>query len=102
MKYFDAVIFSDLKCFVFGAIIRNTTGDVMTGMSAEGPYVNSSEEAEALAHQKAIEFSMEAGFSKLVIEGDSLNVMRAISTSTAKNSLLGHIYEDIWCSISDL
>ena len=73
-------------------------------MSAKGPYVNSSEEAEALARRKAIEFSIEFGFSKLVIEGDSLNVMRAISTSTstANNSLLGHIYEDIQCSISDL
>ena len=73
-------------------------------MSAKGPYVNSSKEAEALARRKAIEFSIEFGFSKLVIEGDSLNVMRAISTSTstANNSLLGHIYEDIQCSISDL
>ena len=104
MKYFNAVIFLDLKCSGFGAIIRNTTGEVMAGMSAKGPYVNSSEEAEALARRKAIEFSIEFGFSKLVIEGDSLNVMRAISTSTstANNSLLGHIYEDIQCSISDL
>ena len=102
MKYFNAVIFSDLKCSGFGAIIRNTTGEVMAGMLVKGPYVNSSEEAEALARRKAIEFSIEFGFSKLVIEGDSLNVMRAISTSTSNNSLLGHIYEDIQCSISDL
>lgn len=101
---FDTAIFSDLKCSGFGAIIRNTTGDVMAGMSAKGPFVSNSEEVEALACQKAIEFFMEAGFSELVIEGDSLNVMRAISTSTstANNSLLGHIYEDIQCSISDL
>ena len=99
---FDAAIFSDLKCSGFGAIIRNTTGEVMAGMSANGPYVNSSEEAEALACQKAIEFSIEAGFSELVIKGDSLNVMRAISASTANNSLLGHIYKDICCYISGL
>ena len=63
MKYFNAVIFLDLKCSGFGAIIRNTTGEVMAGMSAKGPYVNSSKEAEALARRKAIEFSIEFGFS---------------------------------------
>lgn len=54
------------------------------------------------AKRLAIEFSIEAGFSELVIEGDSLNVMRAISASTANNSLLGHIYKDICCYISGL
>ena len=64
--------------------------------------MNSSEEAEALACQKAIEFSIEAGFSEPVIKGDSLNVMRAISALTANNFLLGHIYKDICCYISGL
>ena len=41
----------------------------MAGMSAKGPYVRNSEEAEALACQNAVVFAMEAGFSKLVIEG---------------------------------
>ena len=59
---FDAAIFSDLQCSGFGAIIRNTNGEVIAGMSAKGPYVNSSKEAEVLACQKSIEFSMEAGF----------------------------------------
>ena len=69
MKYFDAVIFSDLKCFVFGAIIRNTTGDVMTGMSAKGPYVNSSEEAEALARQKLLNFPWKLAFLSQSLKG---------------------------------
>ena len=82
----------------------------MAGMSAKGPQVCSSEEAEAFACWKALEFSMEAGFSELVIEGDYQNVMRTVSTSTANESMLGHIYEDVRCymrsscsmSISDL
>ena len=40
-------------------------------------------------------FAMEAGFSELVIEGDNSIVMRAISSFSCHNSLLGHIYEDI-------
>ncbi|KAL0001482.1 hypothetical protein SO802_015263 [Lithocarpus litseifolius] len=67
----------------------------MAGMSAKGPYVHSSKEAEVMACQKAIEFSMEAGFARLIIEGDSLNVINNLSDSAKNRSLLGHIYDDI-------
>ena len=42
-----------------------------------------------------IEFSIEAGFSELVIEGDNVNVMVAVSCSSVNHSLLGHIFEDV-------
>lgn len=57
--------------------------------------MNNSEEAEVLACQKAIEFSIKASFSDLMIEGDNANVMRAISSLLANKSLSGHVYEDI-------
>ncbi|XP_075665466.1 uncharacterized protein LOC142635146 [Castanea sativa] len=79
----------------FGAIIRNSSGEVTAGMSLKGPYVNSSEEAEVLACRRAVKFSREVGFSQVIIEGDCLNVMRALSVSTENSSMLGHIYEDI-------
>ena len=88
---FDTVVFLNLNCSGFGAIIRNSAGEVMARMSAKGDHVHNREEAEALACRKVVEFSMEAGFSNLVIEGDNSNVMRAISSSAANNSLLGHI-----------
>ena len=44
---FDPVIFSNLKCSGFGAIIRNSAGEVMVGMSAKGPHVCSSEEVRS-------------------------------------------------------
>ena len=97
---FNAAVFSDLKCSGVGAIIRNSAGEVMTGMLAKGEYMHNSDEAEALACQKALEFSMEAGFSNLVIEGDSSNVMRAILSSVANNSFFGHIVDDIRHNIS--
>ena len=45
---------------------------------------------------------MEAGFSELVVEGDNVTVMRAISDLSCHNSLLGHIYEDICCYLSGM
>ena len=92
---FDAAVFFDQHCSGFGAIIRNSLGEVMAGMSVKGPYVNSSEKAKVLACRRVVEFSREVGFSWVIIEGDCLNVMRALSISTENSSLLGHIYEDI-------
>ncbi|XP_075665489.1 uncharacterized protein LOC142635170 [Castanea sativa] len=77
------------------AIIRNEEGVVMARMSVKGPLVHNSAEAEVLACRRAIQFSIEAGFSRLVIEGDNALVMHVISCSAEKNSLLGHIFEDI-------
>ena len=92
---FDAVTFSDLNCSGFGAIIPNEEGEVMAGMSVKGPFVHNSAKAKALVCRRAVEFSIEASFSRLVIEGDNALVMNAISCSVENNSLLGHIFEDI-------
>ena len=83
----------------FGAIIRNLYEEVMAAMSVKGPWISSSEEAKALACRKTIEFSMEAGFSELIIEGDNTTVMKAVSGSSGGHSLLGHFYEDIHCCL---
>ena len=47
---FDAVVFLYQQCSGFGAIIRNSNGEVMVGMSAKGSYVHSSEEVEVMAY----------------------------------------------------
>ena len=49
----------------------------MAAMVAKGPEVFCSEEAELLACRKAIEFAVDAGFSKLVIEGDNSSTFNA-------------------------
>ena len=46
-------------------------------MIAKGEYAHNSDDAEALACRKALEFAMEAGFSSLIIEGDNSNVMES-------------------------
>ena len=92
---FDVGTFSNMNCPGFGAIIHNEEGEVMAGMSVKGPFVHNSAEVEALACRKAVKFSIEASFSRLVIEGDNAMVMNAISCSADNNSLLGRIFGDI-------
>ena len=81
---FDAALFSDLGRTGYWAIVRNEKGEVMAAMTASGPDVHTSEEAKLLACRRAIEFAVDAGFSRLIIEGDNSNVIHAISSSVEK------------------
>ena len=67
----------------------------MASMSARGPPVNDSEEAEILACRKAMEFAIDEGFTELIVEGDNTAVMQALTSSGANQSHLGHIIQDI-------
>ena len=99
---FDTTIFTDLNCSGFGAIIQNDRGEVIVAMSVKGPPITNSEEVEALACRKALEFSIDADFLELIIKGDNANVMRAISSLLPNHSLLGHIIEDVKCLMCGL
>ena len=50
-------------------------------MAAKRPKVFCSEEVKLLTCRKAIKFAVDAGLSKLVIEGDYSSAMKAISAS---------------------
>ncbi|XP_050259045.1 uncharacterized protein LOC126704050 [Quercus robur] len=92
---FDAALFSDLGRIGIGAVIRNEKGEVMAAMTACGSAIYTSEEAELLACRRALEFAVDAGFYKLIIEGDNSNVTHVISSSAENNSLFGNIVDDI-------
>ncbi|XP_023884299.1 uncharacterized protein LOC112028995 [Quercus suber] len=99
---FDAAIFDEQNSSGFGAMIRNNQGEVMAAMAARGPPVSCSEEAETLACRKALEFAVDVGFSELIVEGDNINVMRAVSASTRNFSMLGNVIADIHCILCGL
>ena len=71
-------------------------------MTAKGPSVSDSEEAEVLACRKALEFAVDASFVELIMEGDNATVMQTIACSQATLSRLGHLYGDIQCISSGL
>ena len=67
-------------------MVQNNKGEVMVAISSKGPVVTDGEEVEVLACRKALEFAMDAGFSKLVIEGDNISVMKSIASPWANLS----------------
>ena len=80
----------------------------MAAMTASGLMVHKSDEVEFLACQRAIEFAVDAVFSRKIIEGDNINVIHAISSSLEKTSPFGNVVDDIrhlirglqWVSVS--
>ena len=66
---FDATIFLGKEKSSIGAIIRNEKGEVMVGMFAIGPKVDTSEEAELHMCRRSLEFVVAAGFTTLMLEG---------------------------------
>ena len=99
---FDAAIFQDCKALGFRVVIWNNLGEVMAALLARGPHVQDSEKAEVLAYRKALEFTIDLGFSDIVIKGDNSVVMAAISSSRLFHSRLGHLYADIHCLATGL
>lgn len=99
---FDAEIFRENNSSGFGAVIWNEQGEVMAAMAAKGPSVTCSEEAEPMAYRKAMEFAVDVGFSELVVGGDNVNVMRAVSSSNMNLSILGNVIADIQCLLCGL
>lgn len=72
-----------------GAVICNAAGEVMAALLARVEAVADSEEAEALACWKAMEFAIDTGFSELIVEGDNLLVMSVVSSTSPNWSRLG-------------
>ncbi|XP_075649789.1 uncharacterized protein LOC142620276 [Castanea sativa] len=97
----DAAIFKEDDASGMGAIIRNEKGEVMAALSAIGPLVTCSEEAEVLACRRAVEFAMECGFSEVVVEGDNQMVMSAIQLRKRLSSGIGHIIQDVLCLLNN-
>ena len=74
----------------------------MTAMSAKGPSVTTSDDAEALACRKALEFSIDAGILEQIIAGDNAHVMKIIGSSLPNRSSLGIIIEDVKCLMNGM
>ena len=71
-------------------------------MATRGLLVSCSEEAKTLACRKALEFAIDASFSELIVEGDNINVMRAMSSSTMNFFMHGNVIVDIHCILCGL
>ncbi|XP_062176144.1 uncharacterized protein LOC133881222 [Alnus glutinosa] len=64
-----------------GIIARDELGEVRAALCTALPYIQNPSVAEAFGARRAVEFARERGFSFIVIEGDSREVVLALGNS---------------------
>ena len=88
---FDGAIFSQDGLAGIGVIIRNEQGLVMAALSQQIPSPTSVEMVEVLAAHQALVFAKELGFDRMILEGDSETVIKAILGDYMDCSYMGHV-----------
>ena len=91
---FDAAIFQNSGFAGLGVVIRDCHGHVIAALSQKIWKPNSVEAAEALAACRAVVFTKELCIFKVVVEGDCLRVVQALTAKERCNTLYGNINED--------
>ncbi|XP_030941942.1 uncharacterized protein LOC115966960 [Quercus lobata] len=92
---FDAAVFNSLNLEGIDVIAREWNGDVIGALSMPISLSQTVNEMEAIACQKAVQFAKELGLQKVIIEGDSLVVINALSQGFGCLSSYGNVMDDI-------
>ncbi|XVF61991.1 hypothetical protein PTKIN_Ptkin08bG0180400 [Pterospermum kingtungense] len=72
-----------------GVIVRNSMGKVMGTLTASVNWVTDPTMVEAVAVVKALQFALNMGFYKIVLEGDSIGVLKRLSLRKQDLSAVG-------------
>ncbi|KAK7861313.1 hypothetical protein CFP56_011242 [Quercus suber] len=78
-----------------GVVVRDSQGWVLAALSEKVEGVQDAEVIEALAIRQAIKFAIETSFSCVIIESDSLSVIKAIQDFSESTCDIGHIIDDV-------
>ena len=92
---FDGAIFSTQSSAGLGVIIRDHAGLVLAALSQSIPLPTSVETVEVMAGRRALLFAKELGFERVLVEGDSEGVIKAIKEKSLLSSGWGHLLKDI-------
>ncbi|KAL4308866.1 hypothetical protein GQ457_01G015730 [Hibiscus cannabinus] len=92
---FDATYDILSKKSVSGVIGRDHAGLIMASCIVPHLHVADTFVAEALACLQAVTFAKELGFRRVVVEGDSLTVIKKVRSLSADGSLISPIIFDI-------
>ena len=76
-------------------VIRDSDGLIIAALSQKVRLPGSVDMVEALAASRAINFLKELSIHRMVVEGDSLRVIQAITDTRLVQTLYGHIIDEI-------
>ena len=75
---FDEATFAEDNTAGLGVVIRNDEGLVMASLSQQIPMTSTVIKVEVLAAKRALELVLEIGFDRIVLEGDSKMLFKAL------------------------
>ena len=91
---FDATLFDQLGSAGIGVVVRDYRGEVMAALSQKIALPQSVALAEARAAHRAVTFAQEMSFFCIQVEGDCLEVIRALQSREQCKTLYGHVIDD--------
>lgn len=83
-----------------GVIIRDEDGLPIAALSSIGRHVGDAGEVEAYALVRALRFAPEVGTRTIIVESDSLQVIRVVRSPEEDFSRIGHIMDEAKAAIS--
>ncbi|XP_030924555.1 uncharacterized protein LOC115951512 [Quercus lobata] len=92
---FDGATFADKDTAGIGIMVRNSDGLVMASLAQQIPLPPSVIEVETLAARRALEFALELGFERIILEGDSESLDNALKMECRNFTMYGHLVQDI-------
>nr|POF18410.1 hypothetical protein CFP56_49368 [Quercus suber] len=96
----DGAMFNERDEDGIGVNIHNSRGEVKAALSEKIQKPPTTEILELLAAKRVVQFSLETGFNKFVIEGDSESMIRSLRHGGYENSQGGHLIKDILFTVN--
>ncbi|KAH1113887.1 hypothetical protein J1N35_007265 [Gossypium stocksii] len=85
----------DTYKYVYWILIRNKEGLIMAAFTCLNNHVANSFMAEARDCERAVSFAVDLGFKNVIVEGDSLPIIKNLQSSMDDNSIVSVIVKEI-------
>ncbi|KAL0014623.1 hypothetical protein SO802_001692 [Lithocarpus litseifolius] len=92
---FDGFTFANKDKAGLGVVVRNSEGLVMVSLAQQIPLPPSVTEVEVLVARRALELAIELSFDRIILEGDSKILDKAMKTKCCNLAPYGHIVQDV-------
>ena len=92
---FDGALFCQEHRAGIGVVIRNEEGVVIASLSHQIHLPSTVLEVETMATRRALEFAMEIGVHKVILEGDCEILIKALQSNSHSLSQFGHLAKDV-------
>ena len=91
---FNGAVFEEQGSAGLGVVVRDLTGLVISALSEKIRFPGLAVMVEALAARRAVLFAKEISVFGVVVEGDSLQVIKAVNSSKRSKTTYGHIIDE--------